>query len=184
MKAQALCLFVVALIFLPTPSIADPSEEIRYLMNEPVSMMDFGMMRLSDFVKLRFETFADHGEDWKTVSSTRYDWTSNEIEIALLVIIGDRDDGEVTARFACGLLHGMIEQERLWPQEVILSCFRHSGYSTEKQTQFVAADRLGQMIKYYATVRYNDTSENQEYDLTATWEFDGSGFMMGREKVE
>ena len=71
---------VLFLLFISVgTSKAEPTPTISYLMNTPVSMLDFGIFKLNT----RFESYSDKLRIGKTepLITVEYEWDSNRIEI-------------------------------------------------------------------------------------------------------
>lgn len=79
---------------------ADPSPSVRYLMNERVSMFEWGIFLL----QTRAEHFAwDRGLDVRSqFARVEYDWQKNELGIKLVVYPAYKSLQQATAREACG----------------------------------------------------------------------------------
>ena len=65
-------------------AIADPSPVIRKLMHDPVSMLDLGLYRMSQYLQASFEAAGQAGDS----PSAFYDWGANRIIVAASLIGG------------------------------------------------------------------------------------------------
>jgi hypothetical protein len=76
---------LTALILVAAPVGADPSPVIRQLMNEPVSMLDWGLLRLEtylqDYVRAARQIGPIAGSRPVALVQTSYDFDKNEIHI-------------------------------------------------------------------------------------------------------
>lgn len=76
-------MFYVILVIVPI-TIAEPSSAVDYLMNEPVSMFDYGMQKLND--ELQKQRDALKVANLSPGLNAYYKWDSNKIRISLLYI--------------------------------------------------------------------------------------------------
>lgn len=84
-------LIVISLILLFVPAkigMAEPTPTIQYLMNEPVSLLDLGILRLTlllDEMKPLFEVNDKYKKIFKysILTGVDYDWGSNRIELEI-----------------------------------------------------------------------------------------------------
>ncbi|MGA2351354.1 MAG: hypothetical protein ABSF70_13045 [Terracidiphilus sp.] len=96
----------VFVMFAPTAQ-ADPSPSVRYLMNEQVSMFEWGIFLLQTHV----EHFAwNRGLNVRSqFAHVEYDWQKNELGIKLVVYPAYQSLQQATARQACGSLMSQMK---------------------------------------------------------------------------
>jgi hypothetical protein len=75
-------IYLVLFTLLSSSSNAEPSSTIRYLINEPMSMLDWGLYRIQlDLNRIRSLTPSPESES-PSDHEVRYDWDENRIEIS------------------------------------------------------------------------------------------------------
>ena len=72
---------VVLLCCLMTPARAEPGPVGKWLMNEPLTLWDHGMMNMDRDAEQAAEDIKKTDGRWRAWA--RYDWDNNEIEVAL-----------------------------------------------------------------------------------------------------
>ena len=70
MKALILALFATA-------AVAEPGPVVKYLMEEPVSMWDWGMYRMEESLEEDVDRRWGDVEDWMVIVSVNYTWKTN-----------------------------------------------------------------------------------------------------------
>lgn len=123
------------LLMLPTFAFADPGAATRYLMNEPASLMDIGLLKSQldfadrrELIKRSFFTLSASGLPI-TLSKVRYDKTTDKIRVSYLVL--DRNEYD---------LKDLVERCNNSLSELrsamfnMPSWFMHDGYSRGSQT--------------------------------------------------
>lgn len=95
----------VACILCASTVQADPSPSVRYLMDEPISLFEWGIFRL----QARAERFAwDHLDVKSQYARIEYDWTKNQLQVEMTVYPRSQSLQRTTAREVCGsLIHQM-----------------------------------------------------------------------------
>jgi hypothetical protein len=78
-----LCLLL--LVTHPIVGNTEPDSSVKYLMNEPVTMFDWGLYRLSAFAKLIAIGQSRRGEGKVIVTNVGYNWSKNRINITIAV---------------------------------------------------------------------------------------------------
>jgi len=129
-KRCALITVIILFIFV-SPCNAEPDSTIRYLMNEPISMLDFGLYRLG--LELEWQTKGHIEEGYrKSDVMVSYDWGKNRIFLRRLWIL--REDIDVdTLKDEC---KREIRLFRLVVNFALLeNCFRHSGFTSKKEPE-------------------------------------------------
>jgi hypothetical protein len=99
---RTLFVLTVWIILASSRTQAEPSPSVRYLMNEQVSMFEWGIFLLEAQVK-RFEW--DDGLDIKKqFAHVEYDWPKNQLEIQVVVYPRYQSLQKTTARQVCSSL--------------------------------------------------------------------------------
>jgi hypothetical protein len=80
-------IFLILLLALGSACVsnADPSPSIRYLMNEPVTLFDWGILRLYDYMDEYTKHYLTTHSVRDIYSTVRYDYVHNNILISLVV---------------------------------------------------------------------------------------------------
>jgi hypothetical protein len=111
---------------------AEPSTTIKYFMNEPVTMFDWGMYRLEEDL----QRWASGRKDLEPHVSVVYDWDSNRLDVIFLCIQKSSTPSESStfkkslAKYQC---EGMTQniREYLNMPLGIERYFRHEGFSNK-----------------------------------------------------
>ena len=117
----------VLLLLLPALASADPGTATQYLMNEPASLMDIGLLKLNmKLEKLKphlWGPFLGDGDADRTKVSASYDFAADEIRVQI-TFFSDAESIEDACKATIGalrvLLYDLVE-------------FRHSGYVRDGQ---------------------------------------------------
>ena len=126
----------LALLLLPFTTMADPGPAIRYLMNEPASMFDIGMMRFKEMLdSLQHEPQENYrrgagkgGEETGLVfKSPEYILADDLIYVEMYVVRsgGNLEKGCKTA----------IDELKRWVSFLIMVPFNHHGYSMQNEPE-------------------------------------------------
>jgi len=73
---------------------AEPSSSVQYLMKEPVTLFDWGIIRLHDYVEEYASDYLKRGSVQDIYSTVRYDLLRNEIIISFVVTRSANPNGE------------------------------------------------------------------------------------------
>lgn len=153
-KIQIL-LVALATLFHGWPAYADPSPEIRHLMDEPVSMLDWGIQSLRDWVESDVREKAPglglRGGD--LVVAGIYNWKSNQIEITVTALYGKHPSPKDSCRSIVAAVRKSLVVEsgdkRIYPWT---SLFQHGGYESGKDVDAAIAEKLPGIVKISALV--------------------------------
>jgi len=156
------------MVFISTASIAlaEPTPGVRYLMDKPVSLFDWGVHHIDEHLKdMHITFFLDSGEtEFKTdrlKTSVDYDPDANRIYIesnpgGVSFVMGD----EKAARKLCGEIVKKIRVELDMDAEnpsvtgtAVDKFFSHSGYSLPDKPAGLAKELLG-IIEIKTTLQY------------------------------
>jgi hypothetical protein len=153
MSMLCLCL---ALVASHVTSFAEPTPTIRHLMDESVSLLDWGLVRLGDAVQHRLEPLlAAPG-----FVSARYDWNTNRIGIEVFSPLQRFKDGE-EARSWCRLALSEVRTAMSvnpatgapfeGGHSYAYLCFVHQGYQSGAEPADLA-EQLDDLIDVVITV--------------------------------
>lgn len=85
-------------LLFPSVCFAEPSSSINYLMNEPVTLFDLGIVKMEDHLKdfckstiLDDPNYRMLGDDLTAVCSCYYKYDTNEIQLSILLTIPSQD---------------------------------------------------------------------------------------------
>ncbi len=133
---------VALLCCLMTPARAEPGPIGKWLMSEPLTLWDHGMMNLEQDADRAVEYVKLGDGNW--IAWTRYDWDNNEIEVALSVIgyagTATHDTCNDTRRsFIAALInaYGMYSEKRAGElaHRAIGWWFAHNGFAKESRDE-------------------------------------------------
>jgi hypothetical protein len=100
MRAMRTAVFVACILCASTVQ-ADPSPSVRYLMDEPISLFEWGIFRL----QARAEHFVwDHLDVKSQSARVEYDWAKNQLQIEMTVYPHAQSLQRTTVRETCGSL--------------------------------------------------------------------------------
>jgi len=118
---------IVLLLLFPVVTFADPGSATQYLINEPASMMDIGMMKLNmQLLEMKSQIIKSIDGDPKRVKlSASYDYSEDKILVQFTV----QKEGE-TAATACDT--AIARLRFILPVHVIVA-FQHFGYETKNK---------------------------------------------------
>jgi len=127
---------ILSILLLGTFAIAEPSKAFKYLMNEPVSMLDFGIYRLEH--ELRTNKPKLEIANNKYISSSNfivhYNWNSNKIKVGGNIELSIKD--KIIAKDIC---KNYIKELKQTIKFIFLinhdDYFVHSGYTNNKKPE-------------------------------------------------
>lgn len=140
--------YVLFLVFLASVSIcsADPNPATRYLMNEPVSLLDFGLYKLENY-------FAAIGpNDSYVFSIVRYDWELNRINVYIYNTNGNNEISTkkeakkwskniiCRARELLGIDCSSLKSVLGSKKSIIYNYFSHTGFQKSGEPSNLAAE--------------------------------------------
>ncbi|TCL09149.1 hypothetical protein BXY66_1194 [Shimia isoporae] len=141
----AIAVITAAALTLGAPANAGPDETTRHLMNEYVTLLDWGVYRLTN----RLDKM-DLGSFWATAS---YDWDTNQIEIELIQSSKGKnlENHKAECRRAIGLVRnnaGYDPDGNLYQSmkhSIYAGLFSHTGFVnggiTEQHTRLADLDK-------------------------------------------
>ena len=83
MKIKILVLIVF--IFFPIIVKAEPSNAVKYLMNEPASMWELGFVRLNQFINTDVAYYFKEFTGWRFIGGAKYDEDQNRIFVKIML---------------------------------------------------------------------------------------------------
>ncbi|MDE0415933.1 MAG: hypothetical protein OXI95_03220 [bacterium] len=147
-------LIAAALVALTMPARAEPGPIGQWLMEQPVSLWDWGMMRAKENAQRAADQIAGAAGRW--ASLVRYNWDTNQIEIGLSAndYRGDASHENcnevrhsfVRALASSSLPHDASEEKiREWTYRSIDEWFSHEGFSGDDRDEKLA-EKLARII--------------------------------------
>ena len=125
------------LVVIQVEVMAEPTPAVQYLMNEPVSMLDWGLYRMEEKIKKYFDfpDFPKGGNPW--VFEFNYNWDSNRIMISVGIVRELDSPAKDQCRNVISAIRGYAlgnfwEGVKGDPQKngsFLAKCFSHSGYT-------------------------------------------------------
>ncbi len=100
----------LALVLLTTPILAEPSPSISYLMNEPVSMLDWGIYRLQSLIEYQGVIEAPVETFQKQICLVLYDWDTNRLRLSFMIYPRFRSLQKTPAKQVCSSIVMRIRQ--------------------------------------------------------------------------
>lgn len=148
-------------LLLPVVALADPGAATRYLMNEPASMLDIGIVRIAQDIEVRriylAEQYADATSSGNVLVTTSADYSFGDDNVLIHFYIGT--DSSEKAEDGCRNLIAELGPDL---RNLVVVAFAHHGYTTNGYT-----DELGeQMVRrtnIICLVRNLTTEENVLY---------------------
>ena len=146
--AHKIFLALSLVIGLKTLVYAEPSKDVQTFINEPVTMLDWGMFKLG----LRFEKYLeDRPSVILGVPPVTYDWDANSIIIKLIKIMEDNPDNMETALDWCNWeIYVLNRKFRKYENDgfcEICSDFKPKGFITSAMERDI--QELKKRIKYH-----------------------------------
>ena len=88
-------------MLLPDLVLADPSANVRYLMNEPITALDFGLYQMDKRLSDPAHDFGLPAGLGEITATARYDWEGNRILAQMAVILKKPTVSVLTAKKVC-----------------------------------------------------------------------------------
>ena len=131
---KKLKLLLLALVLASSGVKAEPSSAVKLLMSEPMSLFDYGMHQLREYVE-GLHTPAGR----PSYLETNYNWEENRIVIIFDYINELAAESRDSAKLRCRmgiirLMRGLGASENNI-EGVLVSFFSHEGYNTDKTGQ-------------------------------------------------
>lgn len=141
----------ILLLLFPLLTLADPSPATQYLLDEPASLMDVGIIRLATALRLNSDIvnthyyFATDNEDILVFTSVNYSLADDKINVRIFIDLRDGDRAESGCRNTVTKLTPQIKY-------FVGRLFSHSGFEDlGRQADF--ADQLFGRTDIYCGVR-------------------------------
>jgi hypothetical protein len=130
LQMTRLALFaMVAIIFLtPNLSIAEPDHILKYLINEPVSLLDFGLFKMTSSIESWFKLPPiEKAINGRTVMTTlQYEYAHNKIHVDLYLfpeeVTGSAEESKQRSKDLLNLI------KQIYGQIDLEGVFEHAGY--------------------------------------------------------
>lgn len=137
-------ILMIAYMFYPVSANTEPNTTTRYLMNEPLSMLDFGLYILEKSIE-RNLTKAEYE---KIFVFTNYDWNRNRIVIQ--VLINDSYNTENEGKEVCRSILNEIREQ----------------FAINHKTGKPRIEKIGSTISsYFSHEGYTNNNEPKEFNL-------------------
>jgi hypothetical protein len=146
---------------------AEPPAEVKWLMNDPVTLFDWGMYQLNLNVKKTADSLKDGG--WPLPDGFRvefgwadYDWKSNKVNLGFLVRSPSQDSKNITSckklwhalREKFFLTEGLFYSEKSSEEvtkKLIKRYFSHTGFSRANRPKGIEkalSERLALVVRF------------------------------------
>jgi len=147
MRGKIICWLILIFISATTATRAEPDKVIQYLINEPVSLLDWGLRRMADMYEsnLKLDYLAQYLKGRFTMSSVEYDYAHNKIHVEVWLLpaenSGDEEDHKQRSK---QILNFMKAAQKQFIPDYL---FQHNGYQSPKRPQNVGKHIVG-LIEY------------------------------------
>ena len=122
---------LIILLFVPSVN-AEPTNTIKYLMNEPVSMLDWGIKCLNE--NLKVNPYSSHPLQINKIfpdARAFYNWDLNRITITLTYFDPDNSIPDMEEDKLKKIVKEKTNIFKLRVKNLLLNCFTHSGYQSQ-----------------------------------------------------
>jgi hypothetical protein len=158
----AIIFFTAFFLLLAQVAVAEPDTALRFLMNEPVSMLDWGFKNIEDHLMRNQEVLTANEKDLlkKAVSvSVDYDWSRDAIRISIGLYLSEKmqktpmtlTDVKEHVIFIVRYLRGGLTMN---PYDAF---FRHKGFR-HRETPEDLENKLSAVTELAVTVRDKDSN--------------------------
>jgi len=130
------------------PAVAEPSASIQFLMREPVTMMDWGLQNIEDYLYRQRDLLMQADKRLfgpEPNMAVTYDWEQNKIQVAITLKVASQV--QLTSRDLAGIrthLEWIIKYLRgtltMKPYDAF---FRHRGFRNQESPQNLGAELAG-----------------------------------------
>jgi len=157
-KRCALIIVIILLIF-ASPCKAEPDSTIRYLMNEPVSLLDIGIDRFNLYLGYSLGTGEGQPDSFRrSPVSVSYRWEANKLRLNRILFFNKKIDVDTLKNeckeeielIRCMVNYGLLE-----------SCFTHLGLATKNEPDNLVRN-LEKIIEIRIKVINSDTKKGIE----------------------
>ena len=133
---------IAILCCLIIPARAEPGPVGKWLMSEPLTLWDYGMMNIERDAKQAAENIKKTGGRW--IAWVRYSWDNNEIDITLFVVdfkgtITHETCNDTRRSFLAELLnaYGLYSEEKAGElaHQAISWWFSHKGFESKSRDE-------------------------------------------------
>lgn len=153
---------IIAILFMPLIVSAEPGPTTRYLINEPATLLDIGMMRLetltSEFEKRVGLHWTDNGEMKFFGASIHPTYEQEDDKIYIYISVMDSDPTD--EQMAEGCKNAMM-QMNIWLLKSMHVLFAHVGYDDQSRPSdfYAGANDLFEIRCHFSSSR--DTSQGR-----------------------
>lgn len=149
------------LLLLPMTASADPGAATRYLMNEPASMLDIGIVRIAQDIEVRriyvAEQYAIATSTANVLVTTSADYSYDDDNVRIHFYIGT--DSSRNAENGC---RNLVADLGPALKSLVLVAFTHHGYTTSGYTEDLS-EQIVRRTEILCWVRNLATEENVLY---------------------
>ena len=150
---------ILACAFASTIARADPSPEVRRLMNDPVSMLDWGLAELGRTTQEALHSRIQELQfpPGQLYVGAAYDWAKNEIQVTVTSSLIRRPQPKQDCRHSVDWIRENLAPRALNKDPnnpVILwaDLFKHSGYTNSGKADADLGKHLSKLVVVYAFV--------------------------------
>ena len=179
MKLKCFHLFLAGILISGGLS-AEPDSTMRRLMNEPMSMLDWGVYRMEqhlakheEFMALRSTRVLPHKSGYSVTSHVEYDFSDNAINIKPMVHgipdgTTEKQRKRICSEFIQRARGAFGYGEYAFSKGYISEFFKHAGYSVGEEFSDIE-ERIAKLV-VIKTVTSNYPSKNHKSsELGVTW---------------
>jgi len=149
---------VILLLLFPLLTMADPGAATRYLMNEPASLLDVGILRIEQYIETRrvdlVERYAELTKNSNVFVTTMADYSFDDDKVHIHFFVGANSGDQ--AQEGCRKLIADLRAEMT---TLVVAAFAHSGY-TKNQPAENFVDEIVQRTDIYCHVRDLNASKD------------------------
>jgi hypothetical protein len=150
---KKISLIIATIIFLLLSGIcnAEPDSTIKYLMNEPVSMLDFGLYRMDRYLEIYFKVKGNPPPElWHIV---HYRWDENRIIVACNISLPTKRT--MTKKDAMAAARDLVGDIRHALNSPYTKFFSHYDFSRSTEPKKIA-EKLIQLVEIRIAVYHTD----------------------------
>lgn len=159
------------LILLSTQLSAEPSTTAKYIMNDSLSMFEWGLYQIED--SLSEKKFKELDLIFRTITDTKYDWDSNQIKISMTIYPSFEKLNSIGEKDACRTALTDIKQHFGfgYDKEIrsflsISRHFKHKGFINKSEPKSFMDD-IENMVKVTVNI-YGSKNNKPNFSNKAT----------------
>jgi hypothetical protein len=159
---RAILILGVLLLF-PFYSRADPSPEIRWLQNAPVTLFDWGMRRADESLE-QASKVVQVTLDGTVMQMSNYDFTKNSIDLWVIVSFPKKTYTTQDCKDALTNLHRVLlvralneTNEKKKAYVIVNNWFSHEGFQTKSRPKTLEKE-VAELTTLKISINHNDDS--------------------------